>query len=644
VNDDGPVTVACAGTTVHHHRLREADGFAGRTLVAACYLISLCLCAPASAADPPLGERVYQTNCAVCHKAGLDRAPNRETLALFGADQILAALERGSMVSMAVTLSSEQRRAVSEYLAGRPLGALPRTPPVSAMCKGPSAFTRSEPTWQGWGGVGLSNTRFQTSEAAGLSAAEVPRLRVKWAFGFPGDIRAYSPPTIVGGRLFLGSQGGMVYSLDAASGCVHWYFDAGAWVRSAATVAEIEHRGRRRDAVFFGDGRGYVHALDAASGEELWRTRADAYAVAHLTGSPAYYEGRLYVPVASNEEAAAASPGYECCRFRGSLVALDAGSGAVLWKTWLVGEPQRTSRNASGAQLWGPSGVPVWSSPAIDPERNAVYVTTGNNYSLPASELSNAFVAMDLDTGEIRWARQITAGDAWNTACRLEDKTNCPDVESPDFDFGASPILVSQADGRRLLVAGQKSGVVYALDPDRDGTLVWQARVGRGGTMGGVQWGSAADAENVYVAVSDIRRIPVKHAWATEADREVGGGMYALRLADGERVWYAPPAPCGERPRCAPAQPGAVTAIPGVAFAGSMDGFLRAYSTADGSILFELDTIRAFDTVNGVPAQGGALDGGGPTIAGGMLFVNSGNPNGGGMPGNVLIALSVDGR
>jgi polyvinyl alcohol dehydrogenase (cytochrome) len=617
-------------------------GFAGAALAAA-------LAFPAARAQTEqerLGESVYEASCAVCHEAGLDRAPNRDTLAFFAPEQILSSLERGSMVSMAVTLSTDQRRAVSEYLAERPFsGEFTRTPPASAMCEAQAAFAPVAPIWQGWGGTGLDNTRFQAGEAAGLSAEDVPRLKVKWAFGFPGDIRAYSPPTIAGGRLFLGSLGGIVYSLDAESGCVHWYFDAGAWVRSAMTVAEIEHEGVARQAVFFADGRAHAHALDAATGEPLWRRKLDDFPVAHATGSPVYHGGRLYVPVASNEEGVGAAPDYECCRFRGSLTALDAATGEIVWKTYTIGEPRPTERNAVGAQLWGPSGAPIWSSPAVDPEANVVYVTTGNNYSLPATEMSNAFVAMDLDTGEILWWRQMTEGDAWNAACRLEDTTNCPDLEAPDFDFGASPIIVRLSEDQRLLVAGQKSGVVHALDPDRDGEIVWQTRVGEGGSMGGVQWGSATDGELLYVAVSDVRRIPVQHAWATEADPEVGGGMYAMRLTDGEPIWYTPPAPCApNRQRCSPAQPGAVTAMEGVAFAGSMDGHLRAYSTEDGSVLLALDTVRAYETVNGVPAQGGALDGAGPTVAGGMVFVNSGYPNGGGMPGNVLLALTVNGE
>jgi polyvinyl alcohol dehydrogenase (cytochrome) len=310
----------------------------------------------------------------------------------------------------------------------------------------------------------------------------------------------------------------------------------------------------------------------------------------------------------------------------------------------MVDEPRPTKKNTVGVQLWGPSGAPIWSSPAIDVERNAVYVTTGNNYTDPTSDLSDAFVALDLGTGEILWARQMTENDAYVAACRLEDKTNCADSNGPDVDFGASPILVELGPGRRLLMAGQKSAVVHALDPDRDGAIVWQRRIGRGGSMGGVQWGSATDGENLYVALSDIVRLPVPHSWATEADPNIGGGMFALGVADGRIVWYTPPASCGDRVRCSPAQSAAVTAIPSVAFSGSVDGHLRAYSTADGRILWDFDTVRTYETVNGVPGQGGSMDGPGPVIARGMLFVNSGYPSGGGIPGNVLLAFSVAGE
>jgi polyvinyl alcohol dehydrogenase (cytochrome) len=581
----------------------------------------------------------------VCHDAGVPRAPTRDAFAAMAPEQILLALENGSMITMAITLSSDDRRAVAEYLSGKPLTTrIEMNPPPTAMCAQRDARVDfGAPAWAGWG-VTAGNARFQSDAAAGLTAAQLPRLAVRWAFGLPGDNRAYGAPTIAGGRVYFGSQAGKVYALDSRTGCVHWYFDAGAGVRAAIALTEIGTGASARRVAIVADQRAFVRALDAASGAVVWETRVDDFASARITGSPALYRGRLYVPVASNEEAQGAVATYECCRFRGSLVALEVATGKQVWKTYTVGEPKPTKKNAVGTQLYGPSGVPIWSSPAIDPQRNAVYATTGNNYTDPPSERSDAFVAFDLDTGKVLWARQTTAKDAYVAACRMVDKTNCADSNGPDFDFGASPILADLGGGKRALLAGQKSGVVYAVDPDKRGAELWQQRVGQGGSMGGVQWGSAVDGANVYVAVSDVHRIPVPNAWATDADPKQGGGVFALRLRDGGQVWHTPPAECGERPRCSPAQPGAVSGLPGAVLSGSMDGHIRAYSTVDGSVLWDFDTVRSYDTVNGVPGRGGSLDGAGPAIAGGLVIVNSGYPHGGGMPGNVVLALSVDGK
>jgi polyvinyl alcohol dehydrogenase (cytochrome) len=327
------------------------------------------------------------------------------------------------------------------------------------------------------------------------------------------------------------------------------------------------------------------------------------------------------------------------------VVALDAATGRQVWKGYTIPEePKPVRRNARGTQLWGPSGGAIWSSPVVDESRNALYVTTGNNYSDPPTTTSDAFVAMDLDSGKILWSHQVTANDAYVSACRLTDKTNCPQVNGPDFDFAASPILVSLPDGRRAIVAGHKSGMVYAVDPDRQGARLWETRIGEGGTMGGVQWGSAADQQNVYVALSDLGRVMLTYTQFTDADRNRGGGMFALRLSDGARVWHTPPVPCDKRPRCSPAQSGAVSAVPGASFSGSLDGHIRAYASDTGTIVWDFDTVREYETVNGVPARGGSLDGPGPVIAGGMMFVNSGYTVDGGIPGNVILAFSVDGR
>jgi len=585
------------------------------------------------------GATLYQQNCAQCHDGGMDRAPSRAALRAMSADRVLAAMETGPMISMASRRSAQERRILAEFVAGKKLtGVLETKPSPQAMCANSGTALSQGPAWLGWGG-NLSNTRFQDSASAGLSTADVPRLKVKWAFGFPGDQSANAHPIVVGGRVYVGSAGGTVYSLSAATGCIYWYFETGSTVRGAIAIHHLSDS----YLAFFGDARANMYAVDALSGEQLWKTKVDDFPLAGITSSPQIYQGRLYVGVKSGEEAAGADPNYECCRFRGSLVALDALTGKQVWKTYTIEEPERTKKNAKGVQMWGPSGATIWSTPVIDPRRNAVYVTTGDNYSEPATRTSDAFLALDLDTGKTLWSRQMTADDAYTAACRLPDKTNCP-INGPDFDFGASPILVTLPNGKRALLAGQKSGIVHALDPDQQGEVLWQVRVGKGGTMGGVQWGSAVDSQNIYVAVSDIKRLMLTFTTLTDADPNQGGGMYALKLTTGEKVWYTPPFSCGERKRCSPAQSAAVTAIPGAAFSGSVDGHLRAYSTADGKVIWDFDTVREFKTVNGVDARGGSVDGPGPAIVGGMLFANSGYVSAGGMPGNVLLSFTVDGK
>jgi polyvinyl alcohol dehydrogenase (cytochrome) len=599
------------------------------------------ICTAALSAQTQTGEQMYQASCAQCHDAGVGRAPKRDSFRDMSPERVLAAMETGEMVTMGMRWPAEGRRAIAEFLTGKAFGtSLSTEPSPKAMCAPGSDFSLAGPAWTGWG-TNTSNTRFQDAAMAGITADQVPRLKLKWAFGFPGELNANAHPTYAGGRVFVGSPGGKVYSLRAATGCIHWYVDAGAGVRSAVSIGKVGSV----VAAFFGDGRANAWAVDAATGKQLWKTRVDDYPVARITGSPVFYDGKLFVPVASGEEASGSVPSYECCKFRGSLVALDAATGKQIWKTYTIDElPKATKKNKVGTQLWAPSGAPIWSTPAIDAKLNVVYVTTGDNYSEPGTNTSDAFMALDMKTGRRLWMRQMTANDAYTSACRLPDRTNCPDVDGPDFDFGASPILVTLRNGKRALLAGQKSGMVHALDPDKKGEILWQVRVGKGGTMGGVQWGSAADQANIYVAVSDIKRIMLDYATTTDTDATQGGGMFALRLDNGERIWYTAPVGCGDRKRCSPAQSAAVSAMPGVAFSGSMDGHLRAYAAANGSVVWDFDTERTYQTVNGVEGRGGSLDGPGPVIAGGMVFANSGYAAAGGMPGNVLLAFSIDGK
>lgn len=592
------------------------------------------------------GPTLYKQLCATCHDSGIARAPLRDVLRAMTPEQVLTAMESGVMLSMASGRTGVERRAIAEFVTGKTFSqALSTTPSPESMCRRANAPSNplAGSLWNGWG-VSINNARYQDRAMAGLGAAEVSRLKLKWAFGFPGELSVDSQPTIVGGRVFAGTQSGTVYALDAATGCVHWFFKADAAVRAAVSVGRVETKSGPRYAAFIGDRAANVYALDVTTGEVLWKTKVDNYLFARVTSSPAFHNGRLYVGVASGEETAGAVADYECCRFRGSLVALNAATGQQIWKTYTIPEePRPIKKNRIGTQLWGPSGSPIWSSPAVDVKRNAIYVTTGNNYSDPATSSSDAFIAFDMNSGKMLWSRQMLSADAWNTSCRLEDKINCAEADGPDFDFASPPILVTLSNGRRALIAGQKSGLVHAIDPDRNGEILWQTRVGKGGINGGVQWGSAADEANVYVALSDIGRIPVPNSQATLPDPNVGGGMFALRLENGQRVWYTPPPSCGKRERCSPAQSAAVSAVPGAVFSGSVDGHLRAFSATDGRILWDFDTVRSYETINGVAARGGSLNVGGPAIAAGTIFVNSGYVQNG-IPGNVLLAFSVDGK
>ena len=414
-------------------------------------------------------------------------------------------------------------------------------------------------------------------------------------------------------------------------------------VRSGIAVGEIG----ANPAIFFGDSAGYVYALDAMTGKQLWKMRPDEHPASTVTATPVFHQGRLYVGSASREEALSVAKDYACCTFRGSETAVDAATGKVLWKRYMITETAKERpKGKNRAPAWGPSGVGVWTAPTLDPERDTMYVTTGDNYSDPPTSMSDSVVALRLSSGEILWSRQFTPRDAWNSSCQLPGKVNCPDSDGPDFDFAASAALVSLPNGKRALLLGQKSAVVYAIDPDRKGLTLWQARIGEGGTVGGIEWGPATDGRNIYVALSDIRfqvtRKDNSNDRVYELDPHKGGGMFAYRIDNGERIWQTPPPSCGERKDCSPAQSAAISAIPGAVFSGSEDGHLRAFSTANGKIVWDFDTSKEFKTVNGVPGHGGAIDVAGPVAAGGMLFAVSGYPARGGVPGNVLLAFSVE--
>jgi polyvinyl alcohol dehydrogenase (cytochrome) len=593
---------------------------------------------PAAAPD---GGVIYKAHCASCHEAGLPRIPVRDVLKTFSAETVNRSLVSGAMRFQGSDLSLAERHAVAEFVTGKKFET---ETAAQGVCAGKAPGKPISGEWNGWSSD-LENSRFQSAEAAGLPSTQVAKLKLKWAFGFPGDFVAFSQPSIVNGKLYVGSAGGMVYALDARTGCTHWTFDAGAGVRTAITIGP-------GPVAYFGDLQANVYALDADSGAQLWKTRVDDYAGARVTGTPKLYDGKLYVPVSSHDEWAAADPVFECCKFRGSVVALEAKTGRQIWKTYTIAEESHPTdkKNKLGKTIWGPSGGGVWSSPTIDARKNVLYIGTGDSYTEPAVRTTDAILAMDLESGKIAWSRQVTEKDVWNTSCMIPPGLNCPDAPGPDFDFGASPILRTLPSGKRALIAGQKSGVVHALDPDQQGEILWQSRIGKGGPLGGIQWGPAADGDLVYaalsdfgIAISDASRIPANEGYGP--DPNIGGGLFALKIATGEKIWDTPSPGKGCKTKgCSPSQSAAVTAISGAVFSGALDGHLRAYSTKDGAILWDYDTIRDYQTVNLVKAKGGSLDAAGPAVVGGMVFVNSGYGYFNAIPGNVLLAFSVDGR
>jgi len=559
---------------------------------------------------------------------------------MLGPRAILSALESGVMQQQGSLLTPDERRSVAEFLGG---SALP-TPGESKFvsCSGSAAvFDPDRLPLSGWG-LSSGNTRFIAGSAAGLDARDVPRLKLKWAFAFPGATRARSQPTAGAGALFVGSQDGTVYALDYASGCIRWTFHAAAEVRSSPTL-ESWRKGDRgaHPHLWFGDFNGNAYALDAFSGKLIWKTHVDAHPRLTLTGSPSYYAGRLYVPMSSNEWASAADPAYACCTFRGGVAALDAADGHIVWRSYTIPDaPTATGqRNSAGAMRYHPAGAPVWNSPTIDAKRHRLYVGTVESYTSPAAPQSDSVIAYDLDTGRMLWWHQSIQHDAWNMACFIGGGPNCPLENGPDLDIGASPILHRQKNGSEALLVGEKSADIFALNPD-DGSQLWHVKYGRGGFAGGVHWGMAASPNTLFAPSADTTFLGTEKG-------EAKPGLFALSPETGAIQWFdAAPDVCAaaEKPACDRGYSPPPTAIPGVVFQPSFDGWLRAYGARDGALLWSFDTHQQFDTISGEKAHGGSIESAGAIVADGRVAVNSGYSFGGRMGGNVLLVFSVDGR
>jgi len=579
---------------------------------------------PATAPGGPL----FKTNCAMCHEGHVPKAPSPNFLGMMAPDAIVAALTDGVMQAQGSALTPAERIQVAEYLTRTPYASYHRPPPPKACKTTAIDFASDVPQSIGWG---HDNRRFVPAAVAGLTKADVPHLKLKWAFAFPAATKARSQPTVAWNTLFVGSQDGTVYAFDPDSGCVRWMHAGHVEVRTAIVADAATKR------LYYGDLMGHAHALDAATGEELWSVKVSDHADATITGTPTLGGGRLYVPVSSLEVAQAGSAQYACCSFRGSVVALDPANGRELWRAWTVQqEPAELGKKANGAIVLGPSGAPVWNSPTYDAQADRLYFGSGENYSSPADDNSDAMFAVDAKTGRRIWHTQLTRNDAWNVGCMVGNNL-CPKENGPDFDLAASVLIIPLPDGKRILVGGQKSGEAWGIDPDT-GKVVWHTVVGHGGTQGGVHFGMAAEGTHVFVPVNDMA--DTGDARVYDAQRS-GSGLHMLDAATGHQVWWNRPADaCDKAKFCDPGISAAVTAMPGVVFAGHLDGMFRAYDAGTGKILWQVDTTKPVPTITGATGKGGSMSGPGAAIWKGHVIVNSGYGMYSHMAGNLLMVFS----
>jgi len=603
------------------------------------------------------GEKLFDKHCASCHDNPAMHAPSREALSGFSLETILVAQQFGKMQPMAAHLSKTERSLIAFYLAG----SAPANEWIAEHTCADAAGTDATEYVTSWG-LGTHNRRYLPNALAGIDTTNVASLELAWSLAFPKVTDMRSQPAIIGDTLYFGDKIGRVYAIDRHSGCIRRHTEVVSGIRSAITAVTLNDG---RKLLVLADSMATIYALDPASLEIVWRKAAQVYETSIITGSISYHDDRLFVPVSSYEVAVSGSPSHVCCKSHGGVIALDARNGDKLWEWHGTADARVQGQNAAGADIYGPSGVSVWSTPTVDAKRNRIYFGTGENLSRPATDTSDAIIALDMDSGELAWKFQALAEDVWNAAC-LNGGPNCPENAGGDFDFGASVILAELADGRELLLAGQKSGDVYALDTD--GRLLWQQRVSNAGigpdlhrttTNGGVHWGMALAGNRLLVAAADPERERPQY--------DPKPGLHALDVASGDILWFQPVTrgceiaeehkpkiglenmragkkiELADQYRCSfyYGLSAAVLATDELVFSAGLDGKIRAFDIASGEVLWQAETAVPIEADNGISGHGGAIDVSGQVAADGWLYVQSGYSMFGQLPGNVLLAYKT---
>ena len=582
-------------------------------------VIFLFFCYPAIANEQ--GFLVYQKHCADCHQDARLRAPSLGAIKKMSENGIRQALTMGVMKEHSRNIDNVDFDKLLLFLSSQTNNT---TETQINECSEPFP-TQSEILWSNWGN-GLSNQRVQAKSS--LNPQNINQLELKWAFGFNDSIRIRSQPLVTEDTIYIGSQSGHVYALSLDTGCQWWSFKADAEVRGAITLSD------NKKSILFTDFAANVYRLNSLNGEIEWKKNVATHPLTTITGSIAVTQDSVFIPLSSTEVVSAIDPNYMCCTFRGGLIALNTSNGDERWKMHTVPEPKKTGYNSNRISSWGPSGAPVWSTPTIDLERGLIYIGVGQNYSHPATELSDAIIAIGIESGRVVWHKQTLSGDVWNAAC-VTNRINCPGEYGPDYDIGASIILIE--GDKDMLIAGQKSGMVFAMDPDDNGSIIWQKRVGRGGKKGGVHWGMTIDDDSIFVPIADLpEKIPSQYSPMP--------GIHALRIKDGSKEWYRPALPVceDEKYHCYPSVSAAPSRVGSMIITGSMNGIIEIISTKDGNLLWSFDTAMQFKTINQISANGGSIDSNGPIIAGDHLIATSGYDIYGQLTGNILLVFSIE--
>lgn len=580
------------------------------------------------------GESLYDQYCAMCHAAPQDgRTPPREALGNYTANSVFNALTQGVMAAQGAQLSNEQKVALSEHLSGSQMQTTTLAGLQRCEQPMPALDLALASNWNGWGN-GASNPRFQSAQGTRISADNIADLELVWAFGFENASAARAQPSVINDVIFMGSTTGTVYAMDIASGCAYWSYEAPQEVRSGVTISWSDHHDTH--VAVLADASNQLHVLDANNGELLWESEVDPHPFARSTGSPVVSGDRIFVPVSSGEVGAAGRPDHHCCTFRGNVAAFDLNTGEKLWHTYVMEEATQVGVNSIGNPVLAPSGAPIWQAPSVDAERGVVYAGTGQNYTRPASNSSDAVIAFDMDSGDIRWIHQTMEDDAFTMACAMGGShPNCPNA-GPDVDIGAPIVTTTLSDGRDIVIAGTKGAVVVAMDPDRQGELLWSTRVGRGGALGGVHWGMTFYGDTLFVPVSD-------RGGVTDPATPAQPGLHAIDMKTGKVLWYAPvPKRCIEGVQgCMDAYSGPATSTDGLVIASSLSGYLFAHDADTGELLWELDTVQDYPTINNVAARGGSIDATGPVLSGDYMIVSSGYATFSQMPGNAVLVFRI---